>query len=74
MLSIPLACSPWEAAEVPRQLREVVCIPDSCTTRIFKQCLEQGKRSSHFLDYDTTINFHQLLKALPEKILLKQLI
>lgn len=35
---------PWEGAEVPRQLREVVCIPDSRTTQIFKQCLEQEKK------------------------------
>lgn len=74
-LSIPLPCSPWEAAEVPRQLREVVCIPDSCTTQIFKQCLEPGKKkTSHFLEYDTTINFYQLLKALPKKVFLKQFI
>lgn len=56
-----------EVAKVPRQLREVVCIPDSCTTQIFKQCLEQQqKQPSHFLDYDTIINAYQLLKALPE--------
>lgn len=48
-LSIPLARSPWEVAEVPRQLREVVCIPDSCTTQIFKQCLKQEKKSCCFL-------------------------
>lgn len=72
-LSIPLARSPWEVAEVPRQLREVVCIPDSCTTQIFKQCLKQEKKNLLF-SYDTIINLYQLLKALPEKIFLKQLI
>lgn len=55
---------PWEGAEVPRQLREVVCIPDSCTTRIFKQCLEQGKQKE---GHDTIINLYQLLKVFPEK-------